>query len=204
MGTPLPLGFIGLFFGTAAFSTLQLDWLAEDQGRIVAAAVLAFAVPVQLVACVFGILARDPIAGTGMGILTGTWSMIGVSTLLGEPGATSPALGVALILAGMAIFIPAIGGMAKKLAAAVMILGGIRYIITGIAEVSGASVWMAIAGWSGIALAALAFYAALGFSLEDAHHRPVIPVFRGDGAPGGDLDEETSMLEREAGIRSQL
>ena len=45
---------------------------------------------------------------------------------------------------------------------------------------------------------------ALAFALEDAHHRPVIPVFRGDGAPGGDLDHETAQLEREAGIRNQL
>lgn len=204
MGTPLPLGFIGLFFGTAAFSALQLGWVADDQEKIIAAAVLAFSVPVQLIACVFGIMARDPIAGTGMGILTGTWAMIGVSTLLGAPGTTSPGLGVLLILTALVILIPAAAGAAKKLAAGVMVLGSVRYILTGIAEISGVSEMMAVAGWAGIALAAVAFYAALGFSLEDAHHRPVIPVFRAGGAPGGDLHEETSQLEREAGIRSEL
>lgn len=204
MGNPLPLGFIGLFFGTAAFSTLQLNWIPPEQGSIVAVAVLAFSVPVQFVACVLGFLARDPIAGTGMGILTGTWATLGVATLITPPGTTNPGLGVVLILSGLAILIPAAAGTAKKLAVGVMLLSATRYIITGIAETSGVSQWMAVAGWTGLLLAVVAFYAALGFELEDVHKRAVVPVWRTGGAPGGDLDEETAEIEREAGIRSDL
>jgi hypothetical protein len=35
--------------------------------------VVAFVAPLQLIASLFGFLARDAIAGTGMGILAGTW-----------------------------------------------------------------------------------------------------------------------------------
>ncbi len=51
---------------------------AGDQGRTAALAALLFAVPLQLVASVFGFLSRDPVAGTGMGVLSGTWAVTGV------------------------------------------------------------------------------------------------------------------------------
>ena len=68
---PLPLGFLALAGGTLLVSGLQLGWLA---GRHRAATsrwiLLAFVVPLQLVASVFGFLARDIVAGTGMGLLS--------------------------------------------------------------------------------------------------------------------------------------
>ncbi|WP_336923498.1 hypothetical protein [Aquipuribacter sp. SD81] len=77
IGTPLPLGFLGLFVATTAFAVLQLDWLPEDQGRLVALGALLFTVPLQALASVFGFLARDPVAGTGMAVLSGTWALVG-------------------------------------------------------------------------------------------------------------------------------
>jgi hypothetical protein len=54
-------------------SGLQLGWLSVSEGEQVSLILLAFVVPLQLITAVFGYLARDVIAGTGMGILAGTW-----------------------------------------------------------------------------------------------------------------------------------
>ena len=67
IANPLPLGFLALAAGTLLVSGLQLDWLAPTQGEDVGLILLAFVFPLQLIACVFGYLGRDVVAGTGMG-----------------------------------------------------------------------------------------------------------------------------------------
>jgi len=99
MGTPLPLGFLGLFAATLGFSALQLGWLPPEQGRNIALGVLALTVPTQLVAALYGFLARDPVAGTGMGVLFGTWGAAALVTLTSPPGAHSAGLGVLFLAA---------------------------------------------------------------------------------------------------------
>ena len=95
IANPLPLGFLALAGGTLLVSGLQLGWLAPAQGDDVALCVLAFVFPLQLVASVFGFLGRDVVAGTGMGVLAGTWLAIALVTLSAPaPGATSDALGL--------------------------------------------------------------------------------------------------------------
>lgn len=89
LGNPLPLGFLALMVATTGLAMLQLKVLAPDQGHVVAIGVLVLTVPLQLVACVLGFLARDPVAGTGMGILAGTWAAAGFAMLGSPPGATT-------------------------------------------------------------------------------------------------------------------
>jgi uncharacterized protein len=86
IGNPLPLGFLALAGGTLVVSGLQLGWLSDSQGQDVALILIAFVFPLQLVAAVFGFLGRDVVAGTGMGILCGTWLSIGLVTLTSAPG----------------------------------------------------------------------------------------------------------------------
>src|SRR5687767_108068 len=88
------------------------DGLAEGDVDLI-----AFVFPLQLVASVLGFLARDVVAGTGMGILCGTWLSIGLVTLTGEPGATSDALGLFLLLAAVAMLVPASAAATGKLVA---------------------------------------------------------------------------------------
>jgi succinate-acetate transporter protein len=101
LGNPLPLGFLALAGGTFLVAGLQLEWLQPADGAQVAIILIAFVFPLQLVASVFGFLARDVVAGTGMGLLSGTWLSIGLVTLTGQPGATSDALGLFLLLAAI-------------------------------------------------------------------------------------------------------
>ncbi|MFP5253787.1 MAG: hypothetical protein ACLGH4_08315 [Actinomycetes bacterium] len=207
IGTPLPLGFLGLFVATLSFSCVQLGWVPQSQGSAVAAGALALTVPVQLIAAVLGFLARDPVAGTGMGILAGTWATTGLVTLTSAPGATSPGLGVVLLCAGVAMLVPAAGGRQKTIAASVMALSALRFMVTGIAELSGATAWMTGAGWTGVVLAAVSLYAALAFELEGTDRRDVLPLWRRGDARSAFEDDEAAQLAdiaREPGVRRQL
>lgn len=206
LGTPLPLGFLALAVATSAFAAVQLGWVPVVQGRVAALAVLAFTVPIQLIACVMGFLARDAVAGTGMGVLAGTWAVAGAVTWTAPPGSSSPALGVVLLAAAACLLVPTLVASGKLVAAAVMGLSAVRFAITGLAEITGNGTWTAAAGWVGIALAVLALYAAAAFELEDMRRRTVLPIARrGDGASAlrGGPGEVTGVMH-EAGVRRQL
>ena len=209
LATPLPLGFLALFAATLSFASLQLGWVPKDQGSTIALAILVLTVPAQLVASIMGFLARDPAAATGMGVLAGTWAAVSLATLTSPPGATSAALGVILFASAAAMLVPAVAAHAKLLGGAVMALSAIRFAVTAVAQVTGAKGWMSAAGWTGIALAALAFYAALALELEGTSGRAVLPVLRRGKAatavdPSATAQEAHGDLAHQPGVRQQL
>jgi len=198
IATPLPLGFVALMVATGSFAAVQLGWVAPDQGRFAAYAALLFTTPLQALASVFGFLARDPVASTGMGVLAGTWATLGMATLLSPPGTLSPGLGVVLILAAVALLVPAAAAVAKPVVASVVGLSALRFFVTGLAMTTGSQGWLKAAGWTGLVLAALSLYAALALELEAARHRQVLPLLRrGSGA-------EWIATQEEPGVRSDL
>lgn len=208
LATPLPLGFLGLFVATIAMAGLELGWVPKTQGHILAIGILVLTVPVQLIACVYGFLVRDLVAGTGMGILAGTWGLIALSTLLSPPGAVSAGLAYFVVMAGAALCVPATAALQSKLlAASVNLLTAIRWWVTAVYEFGAPHVWKTAAGGVGVALAVLAIYAALAFELEDQRRSTVLPVFRrGSGleAMTGDLYTQVNKAANEAGVRKQL
>lgn len=146
---------------------------------MVALTAIVATVPLQLLASVIGFLARDPVAGTGMGLLAGTWAVAGFATLTSPPGTVSEGLGVVLLVAGLAMLVPAaVAAASKVVPAAVMALAGTRFIVTGTYEITGSGAWKTTAGWVGLALAVVAFYAALALELESVRERTVLPVGR--------------------------
>ena len=90
----LRLGFLALAGGTLLVSGLQLTGSRPDGLRRARAG--AFVVPLQLFSSVLGFFTRDVVAGTGMGMLAGTWLSIGLVTLTSRRGRTSDALGLFL------------------------------------------------------------------------------------------------------------
>src|SRR4051812_9487342 len=179
IANPLPLGFLALAAGTLLVSGLQLGWLEPTQGENVALILMAFVFPLQLLTSAFGYLARDVVAGTGMGILAGTWLSIGLVTFRGEPGATSDALGLFLLIAGASMLVPAAAASTGKLAAAaVLFTTAVRFAATGLYQLSGDDAWKDTAGIVGLILCAVAAYAATAMALEDARHRTLLPVGR--------------------------
>src|SRR3954468_5372131 len=108
LANPLPLGFLALGAGTLVVAGLQLEWVSLTEGRSVALILLAFVFPLQLLASVLGFLARDVVAGTGMGLLSATWLVTALVTLDAAPGSTDAALGLLLVFSSAALIIPAV------------------------------------------------------------------------------------------------
>jgi succinate-acetate transporter protein len=196
IANPLPLGFLALAGGSLVVTGLQLGWLAETEGQNVALILLAFVFPLQLLTSVFGYLARDVVAGTGMGLLAGIWLSIALVMLGAEPGATSDALGLFLLIAALAMLVPATAAWTAKLVpAAVLTAAALRFATSGIYELTASASWQDVAGIVGLAPCALGLYAALALTLEDARAETVLPLGRRTAAQG-------SM--QEAGVRDQL
>jgi uncharacterized protein len=184
IGNPLPLGFLALAGATLLVSGLQLGWLEPSEGTKVALVLLAFVFPLQLVTSVFGFLGRDVVAGTGMGVLAGTWLSVGLVMLTSPAGSTSDALGLFLLLAGVAMLVPAIAAAELKLVvASVLATTALRFGCTGMYELTASKTWEDIAGVVGLALLAIAVYAALAVMLEETRHRTVLPTGVRDGGP---------------------
>jgi uncharacterized protein len=196
IGNPLPLGFLALAGGSLVVTGLQLGWLAEAEGHDVALILLAFVFPLQLLTSVFGYLARDVVAGTGMGLLAGIWLSIALVMLGAEPGATSDALGLFLLIAAVAMMVPATAAWTAKLVpAAVPTAAALRFATTGIYELTASASWQDVAGVVGLVPCAIGLYAALALALEDARGETVLPLGRRDPARGA---------MPEAGVRAQL
>jgi uncharacterized protein len=207
IGTPLPLGFLGLVVASTAFSAVQLAWVAPEQGRVAGLTVLALSVPLQALAAVLGFFSRDPIAGTGMAIQAGGWASIGLVTITTPPGASTPGLGVVLAATAVALLVPTVAGSSKPLAAAVLGMTGVRFAVTALAELTGLPGWQTAAGVVGLVVAVVALYAALAFELEGAHGHAVLPMWRrGPAAEAISAGTETQVsgAEHEPGVRRQL
>lgn len=191
-------------------SALQFGWISPGQSTIVAITGLVFAFPSQFLAAILSFLARDGLAGTGLGVFSGTWAVTSVSLLTSPPGATSEGLGIFLILASIllaCVVVAGTGGARKLIVALVLAIGAARVLVTGLFEIDGGDGLEQAAAILGLALAASAFYAGLALLLEDARRDTVLPVFRSGEAKAAvteGIDAQLSKVENEAGVREQL
>jgi succinate-acetate transporter protein len=205
---PLALGFFGLAAATFVMSGLQLGWVEPTEGRQVVLCILAFTVPLQFTASLFGFLARDGVAATGMGLLSGIWAALSLVTLTGKPGSTSDALGLFLLVAGPALWAPASAALAsKRVVALVLATAGLRFLITGLYQLTANEAWENTAGVIGLVLAAIAIYAAYAAEFEDVLKRPVLPLGRrgkGELAVKGTYADQIARVANEPGVRQQL
>jgi succinate-acetate transporter protein len=208
LANPLSLGFLGLFFATMLFTSLELGWVPASDSHTLAEAVLVFTVPVQVIACVYGFLTRDTVAATGMGVLFGTWGGLALGTLLSRPGTHSSAVAFALVMGAVALCMPGVAALqSKALAGAVTLVAALRWAVTAAFEFSGSTDWKTAAGAFGLLLGMLALYSSLAFELEDQHRSTVLPTFRhslGAVAMQNDLSDQVSGVANEAGVRKQL
>jgi succinate-acetate transporter protein len=205
---PLALGFFGLAAATFVMSGFQVGWIDPTEGTQVALCILAFTVPLQFTASLFGFLARDGVAATGMGLLSGIWAALALVTLAGKPGSTSGALGLFLLVAGLAMWAPASAALAsKRVVALVLATAGLRFMITGVYELTTNEAWENAAGVIGLVLAAVAIYAAYAAELEDVLKRSVLPLGRrsnGELAVKGTYAQQIANVANEPGVRQQL
>jgi len=208
MASPLAIGFGGLVAATFVVAGLNLGWIPPTEGRNVALVLIAFVFPLQLLASILGYLERDGVAGTGMGVLAGTWLGIGLVLLTSNPGSTSDALGLFLLSSGALILIPAIGALANKLVPGLVLVGAsVRFFTTGVYQLTASKTWETAAGVVGVVLAAIALYAAYASGLEDSLKKTVLPIgrrSRGKQAVEGTLFDQLQTIRKEPGVRQQL
>ncbi len=208
IATPFPLGFLGLACATLLLSGRQLGWFSPPDGREVALVILAVGAPLLLLASIFGFLARDTLAATGLGVSGATWLLIGLSTLLRPAPHTDHALGVFLLMAAAAVAVPALPSAAMKvIPALVLMLTAVRFLLTGLYELTASTTIEDIAGTIGLILVAAAVYAALALEVESAKRHTVLPVLRrgmAREAVSGSLADQVTRIEHEPGVREQL
>lgn len=208
IGTPLPLGFVGLAVATSVLAAFNLGWIPTAEQHQVALVLMAFAFPLQLIATVLLFLARDAPSGAGVGVLSVTWLALGLLLVTGRPGALSATVSIFLFAAAAALVPSAVtASLHKAVPGLVMAAASLRFVLTGLYERFGGPAWEHAAGWEGVGLAGLALYAALAADIEGALHRSVLPLGRhgrGVEAMGQDLFEQVPDLEREPGVREQV
>ncbi len=207
IGTPLPLGFVGLAVATSTLACLNLGWIPVAQQHQVALVLIGFAFPLQGLAAVFCFLARDAPTGAGIGVQAASWLTIGLLLVTGVPGVRSDAVSIFLFAAASAL-LPAVASAAlgKVVPALVMAATALRFVLTGLSERLGGSAWAHAAGWEGVVLACLALYAGLAIDLEAARHRTLLPIGRrgaGRAALLPGLRTEAT-VDTEPGVRDQL
>jgi len=204
----IALGFLGLAIASFVVAGLDLGWAEPAEAKKAAFALVAFTALLQLVASLFGFLARDGVAATGMGLLAGIWLTVGLTLRDSDPGATSDALGLFLLVAGVAMQVPASAALTSKLVPA-LVLGtaGVRFFLFGLYHLTSSEAWQNAAGVVGLALAGLAVYAAWAAALEDVTKRTLLPVGRrgtGKEAVQGGFLAQTKQVTKEPGVREQL
>jgi uncharacterized protein len=208
VASPAPLGFFGLAAATFVLSGLQLDWIDKSDGTNIAVVLLVFAFGAQVVAGIVGFVTRDVVVSTAMVVLALTWLATGLVMRDMPPGATSDALGLFLVFAGITVALCGCTALLGKVVpAAVLLVAGLRIATTGVYHLTDDSGWKTTAGILGLGLFAIAMYTALAAMLEGAAGKPVLPFGRrgrGQIAVDGSLLEQVQDVPNEPGVRMQL
>jgi succinate-acetate transporter protein len=202
------LGLFGLGGAALALSGLQLGWVPAQAGAQVGLVLVAFAFPAQVITGLLSFWARDGATATVMCVLGLSWLVIGLMTMTSPAGARSEALGLFLILSALAVALTGItAGLSKYVMAIVLVTASLRFLLTGLFQLSGAEGWKTASGLLGLLLTLLAVYAAWAAELEDATGKSVLPTGRrGKGwvALHGDLLDQVKYVSGEAGVRARL
>src|SRR4051812_20404884 len=208
IASPLPLGLLALMCASVVLSLQQVGALTTSDGKSIALILIGFVVPLQLVATIFSFLARDTVAGTGLGLFTGAWLATALVMLTSQPGETSPAFGAFLFALSAAMLVLIAGASFGKAGPAlVILLGAARFLVTGLYEVTGTKGIEHAAGVIGFALAVAALYSALATAIEDVQGAVKLPLGRrakARDALESPFDSQLERLEHEAGVRQQL
>jgi succinate-acetate transporter protein len=208
IGSPTGLGLFGLAAATLVVAGLQLGWVEQAEGKKVALILIAFPFVSQLIASLWSTLARDGVAATAMGVLALTWLATGLVLFQSNPGETSDALGLFLLVAATAMALTAaVASLSKIAIGAIFFTAALRFALGGLHQLTNDELWEDLAGIVGLVLFALAIYGALAAELEDAQGQTILPLGRrmkGRLALDGSLDEQVKQAPNEPGVRQQL
>jgi uncharacterized protein len=205
IGSPLPLGFFTVAIDNVVVSALQWGLLPAADRRAVALVVLP-AFVVQAIVGVFAIGARDSIAGTLMLGFATTWLVDFLILYVSPPGAAA-ALGIFYVVFAVFVALMLASALLKRALAAVLLVAAPRFLVAGVAELTGNRATAHAGAVLGFLLAAVAMYTAFALLLEDARGHEVLPIGREGAARAathGTLADELRDIERQPGVRRTL
>jgi uncharacterized protein len=205
IGSPLPLGFFTVAIDNVVVSSLQWGLLPAADRRAVALVVLP-AFVVQAIVGIFAIGARDGIAGTLMLSFATTWLVDFLILYVYPPGAAA-AFGIFYVVFAVFVALVLASALLKRALAAVVLVATPRFLVAGIAELTGNHAVAQAGAALGFLLAAVAMYTAFALLLEDARGREVLPIGRQGAARAatqGTLAVELRDIERQPGVRRTL
>ncbi len=204
----IPLASFAFGVGNVLYSAFLLHWIPAMEAREVAYMLLAFVAPLELGPSLLAFLARDAGGATAFAIFGAAWVVQGLSLLGGPPSPTSPATGIFLLCLTLCLVMLAIVTFkGKPLLGVVLVVAIVRTSGAAAFALKGVQ-WVATStAWCGLVLSLLAFYSGLAFLEEDVTQRLSSLTFRigeARAAMEGDIADQVSTLEREAGVRKQL
>ncbi len=137
--------------GTILLSAVELHWTPLAQTRPLMIMILAFVVPLELIAGLLAFPARDVGAATGLSLLSAAWAATAVTVLHGPPGGRSMALAIFLLMmTAIMLVLSAASLRAKPAFGLLLMVGACRFALTGIYQGSlGGPVIATVAGWIG-------------------------------------------------------
>ncbi len=208
LASPMPLGFLAFCIGMVLTSLLDLAVFPVGDSHEVGVLLLAFTGPLEVLAAVFAMLARDAGAGTAFAVFGATWISTGLSIVLADPGSTSPVTAAFFLALAALLVVLAVAARPGKPALTVLLsLASVRFVLSGLYEATGSTGLDRAAGIAGAVIAVVSLYGGLALLLEDAQGRLVLPTGRRGRAREsfeGTIDDQLSGLQAEAGVRNQL
>ena len=205
IGSPLPLGFFTVAIDNVVVSALQWGVLPAIDRRAVALIVFP-AFVVQVIVGIFALGARDSIAGTLMLSFATSW-LVDTLVLYLNPQGAAVALGIFYVVFGVFVLFMLASALLKRALAAVLLVAGPRFLVAGVAELTGNHAVSQAGAVLGFLLAAVALYTAFALLMEDARGREVLPIGRQGAARSathGNLAVQLRDIERQAGVRRTL
>lgn len=202
--TPLPLGFYSFGVGMALLGGIGLGWLTTPE-EVRAAGVLmaAFVFPLEFVAAVIALLARDTAAATTLGLYTTSWLGLGLLDALNPAQPTSRAVGLFLAAFALVLVPLAVSAVFGKRVLAVVL--GVSIVRAGLqaAYELGAPHWTDRAnGVTALVVLALALYAGTAFLVEDIRGRTALVPRHGAAETAMRADGDRTPPD--PGVREQL
>ena len=135
VASSLPLGFLAFGAGTILLTALERQWVPLDQGTTLMVMVLAFVVPLEVLAGIFAFLARDSGAATALSLLGAAWAATALTVYRGAPGGLSTSLGIFLLTLTAMMLVLAAGALrSKPLFGVLLLMGACRFVLTGLYE----------------------------------------------------------------------
>lgn len=208
LGSALPLGFFAFGTGMALLASTDIPIVPRSELHPMAIMLLSFVAPLEILASVLAFLARDGMAGTGLGLFAASWATVGLQDLLAKPGSTLAVFGLYLIC--FAVVVALLGAVALRgqpLLGTLLVVSSLRTVLAGIYEITSRQAVFTTAGILALVITVIAYYGAVAFLLEDSERRTILPLGRRAAARRsleGRVEDQLEGIELEAGVRRTL